>query len=116
MEKAHLVVQTILFEINKNPKNEGNGLSKGFWTASKVDCLNRGEFNSKIMLQKRISEFTVKNSKISNSRSLKGKSGVVIIVDYSRDYSVVNDVKYFFQSFSLLICETTYFNLIRSVK
>ena len=43
----------------------------------------------------------------------KDKSRVVIIVDYSRNYTVVNGVKYFFQFFSLLIWETTYFNLLR---
>ena len=47
---------------------------------------------------------------------LKDKSGIVIIVNYSRDYTVVNGVQYFFQFFSLLICETTYFNLISSVQ
>ena len=47
---------------------------------------------------------------------LKEKSGVIIIVDYSRDYTFVNGVKYFFQFFSLLICETTCFNLLRSAK
>ena len=31
--------------------------------------------------------------------SLKDKSGVVIIVDHSRDYTVVNGVYYFFQFF-----------------
>ena len=35
------------------------------------------------------------------SFDLKDKSGVVIIFDYSRDSIVVNDVKYFFQFYSL---------------
>ena len=39
------------------------------------------------------------------SFKLKDKSGLGIIVDYS---IVVNGVQYFFQFFSLLICETTY--------
>ena len=46
---------------------------------------------------------------------LKDKSGVGIIVDYSRDYTGVNGVV-LFPSFSVLICETTYFNLLRSAK
>ena len=46
---------------------------------------------------------------------LKDKSGVGIIVDYSRDYTVVNGCSTFF-NFSLLICETIYFNLLRSAK
>ena len=48
--------------------------------------------------------------------NLNDKSRVVAIVDYSRDYTVVNDVKYFFQLFSLLICQATYFNLLKSAK
>ena len=52
----------------------------------------------------------------SNFYGLKDKSGVGIIVDYSRDYTVVNGVRYFFQFFSLLICEPTNFNLLRSAK
>ena len=48
--------------------------------------------------------------------TLKAKSGVGIIVDYSRDYTVVNSLLYFFQFFSPLICETTYFNLLRSAR
>ena len=48
--------------------------------------------------------------------ALKNKSGVVIIVDCSRDYTVVNGVQYFFQFFSLLICATPYFNLLKSAK
>ena len=47
---------------------------------------------------------------------LNDKSAVGIIVDYSRDYTVVDGVKYFFQLFSLLICETTYFNLLKNAK
>ena len=47
---------------------------------------------------------------------LKDKSGVGVIVDYSRDYIVVDVVQYFFQFFSPLISETTYFNLLRSAK
>ena len=48
---------------------------------------------------------------------LKDKSGVgiIVVVDYS-DYTVANGVLNFFQFFSLLICETTYFNLLRSAK
>ena len=46
----------------------------------------------------------------------KDKSGVGIIVDYSRGYTVLNGVYYFFQLFSHLICKTTYFNLLRSAK
>ena len=47
---------------------------------------------------------------------LKDKSGVDKIIDYSRDYTVVNGVLHFFQFCFLLICETTYFNLLRSTK
>ena len=47
---------------------------------------------------------------------LKEKSGAIIIVDYSRDYTVVNGVWHFFNFFSLLICETTCLNLLRSAK
>ena len=48
---------------------------------------------------------------------LKDKSRVGIIVDYSRDYTVVNGMvcSTYFQFF-LLISETTYFNLLRSAK
>ena len=35
---------------------------------------------------------------------------------YSRDHSVVNGLWYYFQFFSLLICETPYFNLLTSAK
>ena len=47
---------------------------------------------------------------------LKDKSGIGIIVDYSKHYTIVNGVKYFFQFFSLLIYETIYFNLLRCAK
>ena len=36
--------------------------------------------------------------------------------NYSRDCTVVNGVSYFFRLFSLLICETTDFNMLRSAK
>ena len=48
--------------------------------------------------------------------SLKDKSGAVIIVDYSRDYTFVNGVLYFISIFSFLIFETAYFNPLRSAK
>ena len=44
---------------------------------------------------------------LRDSRTLKDKSGVGIIVDYS----IV-----FYKIFALSICETTYFNLLRSAK
>ena len=46
----------------------------------------------------------------------KDKSGVGIMVDYSRGYTVVNGLQYFFQLSSLSMCETTYFNLPRSAQ
>ena len=50
------------------------------------------------------------------ARSLEDKSRVGIIVDYSRDYIVLNGMLYFFQLFCLLVSETAYFNLPRSAK
>ena len=55
-------------------------------------------------------------AQITQSYTLKGKSGVGITIDYARDYTVVNAVQYVSQFFSLLSCETTYFNLLRSAK
>ena len=57
-----------------------------------------------------------KKHKHCDNSELRDKSGVVIIVNYSRDYTLVNGAVLFFNSFSLLICETTYFNLQRSAK
>ena len=49
--------------------------------------------------------------------ALKDESGAVIIVDYSRYYTVVNGWRVVPVSiFPLLICETTYLNLLRSAK
>ena len=49
--------------------------------------------------------------------SLKDKSGVGKVLAYSRNYTVLNGVYYFFFNFfSLLICEATYFNLPQSAK
>ena len=45
---------------------------------------------------------------------LKDKSGVGIILDYSREYTVVNGVLYFFSFVSLSICDN--FSLVRSTK
>ena len=56
------------------------------------------------------------DSIMSRFSTLQDKSEVVIVVDYSRDYTVVNGVQYFFHFFSLLICDTTYFSLLRSAK
>ena len=56
------------------------------------------------------------NNVIALPHRLKEKSRVVMIIDYSRDYTVVNGVQYFFQTLALSICKATYFNLLRSAK